>query len=237
MASAEAKLKHSWLDGEFFPITHEKLQSEALRDAISTIRNMLPMENTSLCTAQDTAAMAHGVRAAADSAGLERVQEAVKDQAILIGQLGASLKAATSELNSVVKKRKAVEQRQEEKKRTEVLKAESQKAADEKKKLQKQSLMDPFRLDFRSANLAMPISVFTSDDDFLAAKDKTNVYCHPFLLKGSHLLQKCHASKTISVTVASWAKLFHASKVCQQTTGSWPLLSLAEVQTMIAWRL
>ena len=216
LQAGRAALQNSWLQDDGPPLSQRQLHQEALQKAIENVRNMLPMEKKSLVTAADVMLSVQGIRNAADPAEHDEVQDRVKEQALLVGQLGASLKSATTELNSVIKKRKAQLDKMEAQKRTEALKAESQKAEDEKRRLQKQALMDPFRLEFSAVLLPAPLLVCAGDAAFKEEQSaKPHVYSCPFVLKESEAVKKILQSDAVSSTLKVWAQTFPRSKVCQ----------------------
>ena len=152
-ADSSTTFKTSWLEGEKGPLFEQQLQPEALVIAVDSVKNMLPIEKKTLMCFQLVMKLAQSIRVAKNEHEHDLLSEQIKEQITLMGQLTSSVKSATSELNSIAKKRKAAHDKAEEKKRNEALRLENEKAAGEKKRLQKETLMDPFHLDFAGAQL------------------------------------------------------------------------------------
>ena len=210
-SKASDLLKQSWMEDAGSPLAQSQVQQEALSAAIEAVKNLLPMERNCLVCLNESLTLAHSIRSSADTTEHDAIHERVKDQALLVGQLGQSLKAATTELNAIIKKKKAAVKAQEQQKRSEALKAESQKAEAEQRKLRRQAMLDPFRLDFAVADFQVKLRCFDSDDAFCDVEPAT--YELPFKLKTSALVAKAKASPALTATLTAWVKSFPETKI------------------------
>ena len=201
--SASWLLKH--------PMAEGFTQAEALQHAIEALKGKLPMEKASLQTQQCILNATRLMKTAASEKELDEMMDGVKTQVVLLNQLVNSMRAATSELSTLVKRRKTIREKAQEKKKTEVLKAQQEQGDLEKLRLQKKRKMDPFHLDFAKVGLrscvTLPTPSSATEDHFAA----------PWLLEGyAQVGNLCTTDGTqLAATLERWKKLFPETKQCK----------------------